>query len=137
MKRKKRRDQRARPSGVGCTKQKPEDKQRICYMNQCVNQQMATGIYAEKLGVHHMCDPSEWMPFALVKRGKSPSESGECNAAIHHCVLLDIRIVIQSYELVPDHLRINRKCHYRQAEQDQQIGSPKCRSSAARNSASR
>src|SRR5437762_3804057 len=109
MKRKKRRGQRARPSGVGCSKQKPEDKQRICYMNQCVNQQMATGIHAEELAIHHMCDPSEWMPVPLIKGAKGPGDSGECNAAIHHYVPLDIGIVIQSDELMSDYLRINRE----------------------------
>src|SRR6266481_732392 len=132
MKRKKRRDQRARPSGVGCSKQKPENKQRVCYMNQCVNHQMATCIHAKELPVDHMCDPREWMPVPLVKGGKGPGNSRECKAAIHHCVLLDIRIVIQSDELMPDHLRINRKRHYRQTEQDEKIRitSPKCRSTA-------
>src|SRR6266404_1397308 len=136
MKRKKRRDQRARPSGVCCSQQKPEDKERVCYMNQCVNQQMATCIHAEELAVDHMCDPREWMPVPLVKGGKGPGHSRECHAAIYHSVLLDIPIVIQSDELMPDHLRINRKCHYRQAEQDEQIGSPKCRRTAPRHSAS-
>src|SRR5438067_3087001 len=137
MQPKKRRDQRARPSGVGCSKQKPEDKQRVCYVNQRVNQQMATCIHAEELAVDHMCDPSEWMPVPLVKGGKGPGNSRERKAAIHHCVLLDIRIVIERDELMPDHLRINRKGHRRQAEQDEQIGLPKCRTSTARHSASR
>src|ERR1700746_2770454 len=98
MQRKKRRDQRARPSGVCCTQQKPEEKQRVCHMNQCVDDQMATCIHAEEFGVDHMRDPCEWMPVPLVKGGKCPGDSRECNATIYHCVLLDIRIVIQSDE---------------------------------------
>src|SRR6266404_2419278 len=86
MKRKKRRDQCARPSGVCCPQQKPEDKQGVCYMNQCVNQQMATCIHAEELAVDHMCDPREWMPVPLVKGGKGPGHSRESNAAIYHAV---------------------------------------------------
>src|SRR4029077_15695947 len=99
---------------------------RVCHVNQCVNQQMVTCIHAEELGVDHMCDPRKWMPVPLVKGSKGPYDSRECNAAIHHCVLLDIRIVIQSDELMPDDLRINRERHYRQAEHDEQIGSPAC-----------
>ena len=75
MQRKKRRDQRARPSGVCCSQQKPEDKQRVCRMNQCVNEQMATCKRAEELAIDHMCDPCEWMPVPLVKSGKRPGES--------------------------------------------------------------
>ena len=95
-------------------------------MNQCVDEQMATCIHAEEFGVDHMGDPCKWMPVPLVKGGKGPGDSRECNAAIYDCVLLDIRIVIQSDELMPDHLRINRKRHYRQAEQDEQIRSCEC-----------
>src|SRR5438552_12001073 len=126
MKRKQRRDQRARPSGVCCPQQKPEDKQRVCHMNQCVYKQMATCVHAEELAVDHMCDPREWMPVCRVKSGERPSESRERNAAIHHWVLLDIRIVIESDELMPDHLRINLKCDYRQTDKDEEIGSPEC-----------
>src|SRR5437868_11663836 len=123
---KKCRDQRARPSGVCCSEQKPEDKQRVCHMNQRVNEQMATCVHAEELAVDHMCDPREWMPVCLLKSGKRRSESRERNAAIHHWVLYDIRIIIESDELMPDHLRINSKRHYRQTNQDEQIGSPEC-----------
>src|SRR6202795_4432347 len=126
MKRKKRRDQRARPSGMCCSQQKPEDKQRVDHMNQGVNEQMATCVHAEELAVDHMCDPREWMPVCHVKSGERPSESRERNAAIHHWVLPDIRIVVERDELMPDHLRINRKRHYRETEQDEEIGSPKC-----------
>src|SRR2546430_17387503 len=132
MKRKKRRNQRARPPGVGCSKQKPENKQRVCYINQCVNHQMATCIHAEELAVDHMCDPREWMPVPLVKGGKGPGDSRESKAANHHCVLLDIRIVMQSDELMPDHLRTNRKSHSRQAAQAAQFGSAKWRSTDSR-----
>src|SRR5947208_2462202 len=92
-------------------------------MDQCVNEQMATCNHAEKLAVDHMCDPGEWMPVCLVKSGERPGESRERNAAIHHRVFLDIRIVIQSDELMPHHLRINPKCYYRQTEQDEKVGS--------------
>src|SRR4029450_5577185 len=93
-------------------------------MNQCVDQQMATCIHAEELAVHHMCDPGEWMPVPLVEGSKGPCDARECNAAIHHCVLRDIRIVIQSDELMPDHLRVNRERHYCETQNDQEIGSP-------------
>src|ERR1700730_14195725 len=126
MKRKKRRDQRARTSGMCCCQQKPEDKQRVGDMNQGVNEEMATCVHAEELAVDHMCDPREWMPVCDVKSGERPSESRERNAAIHHWVLPDIRIVVESDELMPDHLRINPKRHYRQTEQDEEIGSPEC-----------
>src|SRR6266705_2772319 len=123
MKRKKRCDQRARPSGVCCPQQKPEDKQGVCYVNQCVNQQMATCIHAEELAVDHMRNPGKWVPVPLVKSTERPGDSSECNAAIHHCVLLDIRIVIETDELMRDYLHINRKGHRRQAEQHEEIGS--------------
>src|SRR5437773_3907043 len=95
-------------------------------MNQCVNEQMATCLHAEELAVAHMCDPSEWMPVCLVKSGERPGESRQRNAAIHHRVFLDIRIVIQSDELMPHHLRVNPKCYYRQTEQDEEIASLEC-----------
>src|SRR5262249_16016278 len=84
MQRKKRRDQRARPSGVCCSQKKPEDKQRVRRMNQRVNEQMATCNRAVELAIDHMCDPSEWMPVPLVKSAKRPGESPERNTAIHY-----------------------------------------------------
>src|SRR6201993_3610953 len=135
MQRKKRRDQRARPAGVRCSQQKPEEKQRVCRMNERVNEQMATRNHAEELAIDHMCDPSEWMPVRLVKSGERPGESRERNAAIHHRVFLDIRIVIQSDELMPDHLRVNPKCYYCQTEQHEKIQSLECCSSACVSSA--
>src|SRR4029077_13489558 len=100
MKRKKRRDQCARPAGVCCSQEQPKDKQRVCRMNQCVNEQMATCKHAEELAIDHMCDPCEWMPVRLVKSGERPGESRERNTAIHHWVFLEIRIVIQRDELM-------------------------------------
>src|SRR3989442_14256455 len=99
MKRKKRRDQRARPSGVCCCQQKPEDKQRVCHMNQCVNEQMPTCKHAEESAVDHMCDPREWMPVPGVKSGKRPGNPAEGNTAIHHWVPLDISKVIHGHAL--------------------------------------
>src|SRR6476646_9812865 len=123
MQRKKRRDQRARPAGVRCSQQKPEEKQRVCRMNQRVNQEMATRNHAEELAIDHMCDPCEWMPVPRVKSGKRPAESRERDAAVHHRVLLDIPIVIESDEVMPYQLRIDPKRYYRQTEHDEEIGS--------------
>src|SRR4029077_2735786 len=95
-------------------------------MNQRVNQQMATWIHPEELAVNHMCDPREWMPVCRMKSGERPGESSERNAAIYHWVLLDVPIVIESDELMADHLRINRRRYYCQTKQDEQIGSPEC-----------
>src|SRR5437762_3846957 len=66
------------------------------------------------------------MPISRMKSGKRPGESRERNTAIHHWIFLDIRKVIQRDEVMPDHLRINPKCHYRQAQQDENVGSLKC-----------
>src|SRR5437762_1273116 len=63
------------------------------------------------------------MPICRVKRGERPSESRERNTAIHHWIFLDICGVIKSDELMPDYLRINPKRHYRETEQDDEIGS--------------
>src|SRR5437773_9531714 len=101
MQRKKRRDQCARPAGMCCSQQKPEDKQRVCRMNQCVNEQMATRKHTEEVAIDHMCDPSEWVPVPLGKSGKRPGESRERNAAIEHRVVLDIPIVIEIGEWMP------------------------------------
>ena len=54
MQRKKRGDQRARPAGVCCSQQKPEDKQRVCHMNQRINQQVAACVHAEELAIDHV-----------------------------------------------------------------------------------
>ncbi len=61
-----------------------------------------------------------------MKRGERPGESRERNTAIHHWIFLDICGVIKGDELMPDHLRINRKRHCRQTQQDEKIGSPEC-----------
>src|SRR4029077_9009473 len=135
MQRKKRRDQRARPAGVRCSQQQPEEKQRVCRMNQCVNEQMATRKHAEELAIHHMCDPYEWMPVPRIKGGKRPAESRERNTAIHHWIFLDIRGVIERDEAMPYQLRIDPKRHYRQTEQDENVGSLECSSSACVSSA--
>jgi len=84
---------------------------------------MATRKHTEELAIYHMCDPSEWMPVCFVKSGKRLGESRRRNAAIHHRVVLDIPIVIESEEVMPDHLRVNPKRHYRQTEQDEKIRS--------------
>src|SRR5580765_5677384 len=95
-------------------------------MNQRVDQQMAACVRAKKLAIDHVRNPSERMPVCRMKRGERPGESRERNTAIHHWVFLDICGVIKGDELMPDHLRINPKRHYRQAEQDEKIGSPEC-----------
>src|SRR5262249_40142008 len=66
------------------------------------------------------------MPVSRMKSGKRPGESRQRNTAIHHWVLLDIRKVIQSDEVMPDHLRVDPKRHYRQTEQNEEIRSPEC-----------
>jgi len=115
---------------VCSSQEKPEDKQSVCRMNQCVHEQMATCNRAEELAIDHMCDPSEWMPVPRVKSGKSPGEARERNPAIHHWIFLDIHGVIERGEVMPDHLRIDPKRYYRQTEQDQKVGSLECCSSA-------
>ena len=65
------------------------------------------------------------MPVSRMKSGERPGESRERNTAIHHWIFLDIRGVIESDELMPDHLRINRKRDCRQTEKDEKIGSPR------------
>jgi hypothetical protein len=54
VQRKKRRDQRARPAGARCSQQQPEEKQRVCRMNQCVNDQMTARKRAEELAIDHV-----------------------------------------------------------------------------------
>src|SRR5262245_33831771 len=98
-------------------------------MNQCANEQMATRKRAEELAIDHVCDPCEWMPVRLVKSGKRPGEPRQRNTAIHHWVLFDIKKVIQSDEVMPDHLRVDPKRYYRQTQQDEKIGSLECCSS--------
>jgi hypothetical protein len=104
-------------------------------MNQRVNEQMATRNHAEELAVDHMCDPCEWMPVPRVKGAKRPGDSRERNAAIHHWIILDIRGVIERDEVMPYQLRIDPKRYYRQTEQDENVGSLECRSSACVSSA--
>src|SRR5690349_2488993 len=74
------------------------------------------------------------MPVPRVKGGKRPSESRERNTASYRWVFLDIRGVIESDEVMPDHLRINPKRYYRQAEQDEKVGSFECCNVADRKS---
>ena len=123
MQRKKRCDQRARPAGVCCSQQKPEDKQCVCRMDQGVNEQMATCVQAEQLAVDHVCDPCERMPVYRIKRSERPAESREGNTAIHHWVVLDIHTVIERDELMSDHLRINGERHNSQGSGDEEIHS--------------
>ena len=66
------------------------------------------------------------MPVPCVKGGKRPGESRERNTVIHHWIVLDIRRVIESYEAMPDYLRIDPKRYYRHTEQDQKVGSLEC-----------
>src|SRR5436309_11038500 len=63
------------------------------------------------------------MPVRRIKCSERPGESCQRNAAIHHWIFLDIRGVIQSDELMPDHLRINRERHDRQSTGDEEIHS--------------
>src|SRR6266481_3738528 len=126
MQRKQRCHQRARPSGACRSQQKPEDKQRVCHMNQRVNEQMATCKHAEELAIDHMCDPRERMPVCGVKSGERPCKSRRRHTAIHHRIFRDIRNVIEIGEVMPDHLRVNPKRYYRQTEQDEKIGSLEC-----------
>src|SRR4029077_2350365 len=125
---------RARPAGARCSKQKPEEKQRVCRMNQCVNEQMASRKRAEQLAIDHMGNPCEWMPVPRVKGGKRPADSRERNTAIHHWIFLDIRGVIERDEAMPYQLRIDPKRHYRQTEQDEKVGSLECWNVAGRES---
>ena len=104
-------------------------------MNQCVNEQVATGKHAEELAIDHMCDPCERMPVCLVKSGERPGESLERNAAIHHWIFIDVRGVIERDEAMPYQLRIDPKRYDRQTEQDDKVGSLECCGSACVSSA--
>src|SRR5262249_22385589 len=92
-------------------------------MNQCVNEEMAGCERAEELAIDHMCDPRKWMPVLRVKSRKCPGEPRERNTAIYHWVLLDVRSVIDNDEAMPNHLRVDPKSHYRQTQQDENVGS--------------
>src|SRR5204863_2390004 len=96
---------------------------------------MSTCERAEKLAIDHVCDPCEWMPVPRVKSRKRPCQAPERNTAIHHWIVLDIRKVIQSDEVMPDHLRIDPERHYRQSEQDESVRSLEYCSSACVSSA--
>src|SRR5881396_132618 len=76
------------------------------------------------------------MPVRRMKRGERPSKPGERNTAINHWIFLDICWVIESDELMPNHLRINRECNYGQTERDEEIGSPECCSVAEHDTSS-
>src|SRR6266446_4278264 len=115
-----------RPARACCSQQKPEDKQRVGRVNQCINEQMATCDRAEELAIDHMCDPCEWMPVPRVKSGKRPGESPERNTAIHYWILLDIRNVIDNDEAMPYQLRVDPKRHHGQTKEDEKVGSLKC-----------
>src|SRR5690242_17363954 len=95
-------------------------------MNQRVDQQLTASVRAKKLAVDHVRNPSERMPVCCMKRSERPCDARERNTAIHHWIFLDIRRVIESDELMPDHLRINRERHYCETQHDQEIGSPTC-----------
>ena len=64
------------------------------------------------------------MPVCRMKSRERLGESRERNTAIHHWIFLNICGVIESDELMPDHLRIKRKRHYGQTQQNEKIGSP-------------
>src|SRR5437899_12377090 len=87
---------------------------------------MAACKYTEELAVDHMRDPREWMPVSLMKGGERPGEPPERNTAIHHGVLFDIRKVIDSDEVMRDHLRINPKWRDGQTGGDE----PECNNAA-------
>src|SRR4029077_17352751 len=108
------------------SQEEPEDKQRVCRMNQCVNEQMGTRNHAEELAIDHLCDRCEWMLVRSLKGGKLPGEPRERNPAIHYWIVLDIRRVVESDEAMPYQLRIDPKRYYRQTEQDENVGSLEC-----------
>jgi len=85
-------------------------------MNQRVDQQMTACVHAKELAINHVRNPSERMPVCRMKRSERPGESPERNTAIYHWIFLDIRGVIESDELMSDHLRVNRERHYGQTE---------------------
>jgi len=58
------------------------------------------------------------MPVCHMKRGESPDKSRAGETAIHHRIFPDIRGVIESDELMPDHLRINPERDCAEGEQD-------------------
>src|SRR5581483_4855508 len=66
------------------------------------------------------------MPVPRMKSGKRPGESRHRHTAIHHWIVLDIRKVIQSDEVMPDHLRVDPKRYHRQTDQDEKVGSLEC-----------
>src|SRR5947207_9755952 len=77
-----------------------------------------------------MCNPRKRMPVSRIKSGECPDESRKRNAVIHHWIILDIPTIIEGDKLMPNHLRINPKGHYRQPEKNDGIGSPECGSVA-------
>ena len=58
------------------------------------------------------------MPVCHMKRSERPGKARAGDAAVHHWIFPDIRGVIESDELMPDHLRINRERDCPQAEKD-------------------
>src|SRR5205814_8162533 len=105
-------------------------------MNQRVDQQMTACVHAKELAINHVRNPSERMPVCRMKRSERPGESPERNTAMYDWIFVDIRGVIESDELMSDHLRANRERHYGQNGQAEEIGSSECCKAVARAAAS-
>ena len=63
------------------------------------------------------------MPVCRIKCRERPGKSRGSNTTVHHWIFLDISRVIETYKLMPHHLRVNRERHNTQPSSDEEIDS--------------
>src|SRR4051794_35157467 len=86
---------------------------------------MATGVQTEQLAIEHVKEPRKWMPIRSMKGGKRPYYSRKGKPLRNDRILADVGIVIETDELVADHLGVNRDSRNCQHEHDPKIRSPR------------
>jgi hypothetical protein len=68
-----------------------------------IRQVVARGVQPAELAIHHVRDPSQWMPITGISGLKGPEHAGPGQAGFDRRVVADIDGIIEVYEVVGGH----------------------------------
>ena len=87
-------------------------------MQQHIGEVMAAGLEPEQLGVEHVRNRRERMPVSRMRMGKRDEYAGERKSSVDDRVLININIIVEIDEIVPQCLTENEPSDCNQSEAD-------------------
>ncbi len=87
-------------------------------MEEHIREVMSTGVEPEQLAIEHMRNTRQGMPVSRMKMGKYTNHTIECDALDDARILININVVIEIDEIVPECLPKDQPSDCDQSEAD-------------------